>query len=115
MSCVGINLLSKTLVVCEIVVIQNGPSTHVICHRCDKLCSKAMLRELWRKSCSCWRYLQLADPAKIGKETTNLQSLTKKVAHICAHSGKAVNKKVINEFLRNQLVFEESLSFLQEK
>jgi hypothetical protein len=32
-----------------------------------------------------------ADPAKIGKETTNLQSLTTKVAHICAHSGKAVN------------------------
>jgi hypothetical protein len=29
-SCVGINLLAKTLVVCEIIVIQNGPSTHVI-------------------------------------------------------------------------------------
>jgi hypothetical protein len=50
-----------------------------------------MLRELWRKSCGCWRYLQLANPAKIGKETTNLQSLTKKVTRICAHSGNAVN------------------------
>jgi hypothetical protein len=50
-----------------------------------------ILRELWRKSCGCWRYLQLADPAKIGGETTNLQSLTKKVARICTHSGKAVN------------------------
>jgi hypothetical protein len=49
-----------------------------------------MLRELWRKSYSCWHYLQLADPAKIGKETTILQSLTKKVAHICTHCGKAV-------------------------
>jgi hypothetical protein len=29
-SCVGINLLAKTLVVCEIIVIQNGPSTHII-------------------------------------------------------------------------------------
>jgi hypothetical protein len=47
-------------------------------HQCDELCSTAMLRELWRKSCNCWRYLQLADPAKIGKETTNLQSLTKR-------------------------------------
>ncbi len=28
-SCVGINLLAKTLVVCEIIVIQNVPSTHV--------------------------------------------------------------------------------------
>jgi hypothetical protein len=43
-----------------------------------------------RKSCGCWLYLQLADTAKIGKETTKLQSLTKKVVHICAHSGKAV-------------------------
>jgi hypothetical protein len=50
-----------------------------------------MLRELWRKSCGYWCYLQLADPAKIGKETTNLQSLTKKLARICAHSGKVVN------------------------
>jgi hypothetical protein len=49
-----------------------------------------MLRELWRKSCGCWHYLQLADAAKIGKETTNLRSLTKKVDRICAHSGKAV-------------------------
>jgi hypothetical protein len=40
------------------------------------------------KSCGCWRYLQLADPAKIGGETTHLRSLTKKVAH-CAHSCKA--------------------------
>jgi hypothetical protein len=32
-------------------------------------------------------YLQLADPAKIGKESTNLQSLIKKVARIYAHSG----------------------------
>jgi hypothetical protein len=46
-----------------------------------------MLRELWRGSCSCWHYLQLADPAKIGKETMNLQSPTKKVARICTHSG----------------------------
>jgi hypothetical protein len=52
-----------------------------------------MLRELWRKSCGCWHYLQLADPAKIGKETTNLQSLTKKVARICTHSGKAVKEQ----------------------
>jgi hypothetical protein len=51
-----------------------------------------MLREPWRKSCGSLRYLQQADPAKIGKETTNLQSLTKKVVHVCAHSGKAVNK-----------------------
>ncbi len=51
-----------------------------------------MLRELWRKSCGCWPYLQLADPAKIGEETTNLQSLTRKVARICTHSGKAVKK-----------------------
>jgi hypothetical protein len=51
-----------------------------------------MLRELWRKSCGSWRYLQLADLAKIGEETMNLQSLTKKVARICAHSGKAVNE-----------------------
>jgi hypothetical protein len=29
-SCVGINVLAKMLVVCEIIVIQNGPSTHVI-------------------------------------------------------------------------------------
>jgi hypothetical protein len=29
-SCVGINLLAKTLVVREIIVIQNGHSTHVI-------------------------------------------------------------------------------------
>jgi hypothetical protein len=53
-----------------------------------------MLRELWRKSCGCWRYLQLADPAIIGGETMNLQSLTKKVVHICAHSGKAVNDTI---------------------
>jgi hypothetical protein len=39
-----------------------------------------------------WRYLQLADLAKIGEETMNLQSLTKKVARICSHSGKAVNE-----------------------
>jgi hypothetical protein len=54
-----------------------------------------MPRELWRTSCSCWRYLQLADPSKIGKETTNLRSLKKKVACICAHSGKAVKDKMI--------------------
>jgi hypothetical protein len=29
-SCVGINLLAKMLVVCEIIVIKNGPSTHII-------------------------------------------------------------------------------------
>jgi hypothetical protein len=29
-SCVGINLIAKMLVICEIIVIQNGPSTHVI-------------------------------------------------------------------------------------
>ncbi len=29
-SCVRINLLAKTLIVCKILVIQNGPSTHVI-------------------------------------------------------------------------------------
>ncbi len=29
-SCVGIDLLAKMLVVCKIIVIQNGPSTHVI-------------------------------------------------------------------------------------
>jgi hypothetical protein len=29
-SCVGINLLAKTLVVCNIIVIQNRPSTHII-------------------------------------------------------------------------------------
>ncbi len=29
-SCVGINLLAKMLVVCEIIVIQNGPCTHII-------------------------------------------------------------------------------------
>jgi hypothetical protein len=29
-SCVGINLLAKMLVVCKIIVIQNGSSTHVI-------------------------------------------------------------------------------------
>ena len=29
-SCVGINLLAKMLVVREIIVIQNGPSTHII-------------------------------------------------------------------------------------
>jgi hypothetical protein len=50
-----------------------------------------MLRELWRKSCGWWCYLQLADPAKIGKETTILRSLTKKVARICAHGGNPVN------------------------
>ncbi len=54
-------------------------------HQCDKLHSKMWLRELWRKSCSFRRYLQLAELAKIGKETTNLRSLTKKVAHICTH------------------------------
>jgi hypothetical protein len=43
--------------------------------------------DLWRKSCGCWGYLQLAVMAKIGKETTNLQSPPKKVVHICAHSG----------------------------
>jgi hypothetical protein len=56
-----------------------------------------MLRELWRKSCDCWRYLQLADPAKIGEETTNLRSLTKKVARVCAHSGIHVK---LNEHLK---------------
>jgi hypothetical protein len=29
-SCVGIDVLAKTLVVRKIIVIQNGPSTHVI-------------------------------------------------------------------------------------
>ncbi len=29
-SCVGINLLAEMLVVCKIIVIQHGPSTHVI-------------------------------------------------------------------------------------
>jgi hypothetical protein len=29
-SCVGINLLAKTLVVCKIIVIQNRPSIHII-------------------------------------------------------------------------------------
>ncbi len=29
-SCVGINLLAKTLVVCKIIVIKNRTSTHVI-------------------------------------------------------------------------------------
>jgi hypothetical protein len=29
-SCVGINLLAKMLVVRKIIIIQNGPSTHVI-------------------------------------------------------------------------------------
>ncbi len=77
-SCVGINLLAKMLVVHKIIVIQNGPST--------------MLRELWRKSWGCWRYLQLADLAKFGGETTNLWSLTKKVVHVCSHSGKAVKE-----------------------
>jgi hypothetical protein len=55
-----------------------------------------MLRGLWRKSWGCWRYLQLADLAKIGKETTNLRSLTKKVACICTHSGKAVNNRKLD-------------------
>ncbi len=50
---------------------------------------KVILRELWRKSWGYWRYLQLADPAKISKETTILRSLTKMVARIWAHSGKA--------------------------
>ncbi len=98
MSCVGINLLAKMLVVCEIIVIQNEPSTHAI--DATSFVQKAMLRELWRKSCGCWRYLQLADPAKIGKETTNLQSLTKQVAHICAHSGKAVKNRCAVSFQR---------------
>jgi hypothetical protein len=60
---------------------------------------KTMLRELWRKSYGCWHYLQLADLAKIGKETTNLHSLTKKVACICAHSGKAVKDLITNPTL----------------
>jgi hypothetical protein len=60
-------------------------------HCCDELRSKALLKELQRKSCCCGGYLKLADLAKIGGETTILQSLKKKVAHICAHSGKAVN------------------------
>ncbi len=77
------------LVIREIIVIENGPSTHVI--DATRLHSKVMLRELCRKSCGSWHYLQLADPAKIGKETTNLCSLTKKVARICAHSGIPVN------------------------
>jgi hypothetical protein len=50
-----------------------------------------MVRELWRKSCCCWCYLQLADPAKIGKEATNLQSLTKMLARICFTSGIPVH------------------------
>jgi hypothetical protein len=60
-----------------------------------------MLRELWRKSFGSWRYLQLADPAKIGKETANLQSLTKKVVRICAHSGKAVKDLIHQIWLEN--------------
>jgi hypothetical protein len=56
------------------------------CHQCNELCSKELLRELGRKSCGCQHYLQLAEPAKIGKETMNLQSLKKKVAHVCTHS-----------------------------
>ncbi len=74
-SCVGINLLAKMLVVCKIINIKR---TLYSCHQCNKLHSKVMLRELWRKSCGCWRYLQQADPANIGKETMNLRSLTKK-------------------------------------
>ncbi len=52
-----------------------------------------MVRELWRKSGGCRGYLKLADLAEIGEETTILQSLKKKVAHTCAHSGKAVKKE----------------------
>ena len=57
------------------------------------------MRKLWRKSCGCWCYLQLADPAKIGEEIRNLQSLPKKVAHsICTHSGEAVKLKLGTDF-----------------
>ncbi len=56
----------------------NTKRTLYSCHWCNKLCSKTMLRELWRKSCGGWHYLQLADSAKIGKETMKLQSLTKR-------------------------------------
>jgi hypothetical protein len=37
------------LVVREIIVIQNGPSTHVI--DATSFVKKTVLRELWRKSC----------------------------------------------------------------
>jgi hypothetical protein len=47
-------------------------------HQCNELCSKALHKELWRKSCGCWRYLQLAEPAKIGKESTNLLRLKRR-------------------------------------
>jgi hypothetical protein len=66
-----------------------------------------MPRELWRKSCGCWCYLQLADPAKIVGKNTNLQSLTKKVVRICTHSGKAVNEKIID----GGGVFDDTLPF----
>jgi hypothetical protein len=45
----------------------NSKWTLYSCHCCIKLCSKALLRELEKKSCCCWRYLQLAEPAKIGE------------------------------------------------
>ncbi len=43
-SCVGINLLAKMLVVCEIIVIQNRPSTHVI----D---ATSFVQKQWWESC----------------------------------------------------------------
>jgi hypothetical protein len=88
-SCVGINLLAKNSSCLQDCI--NTKQTLFSHHPCDKLCSKVMLRELWRKSCGCWHYLQLADPAIIGTETTNLRSLTKKVARTCVHIGIPVN------------------------
>ncbi len=69
----------------------NTKQTLYSSHWCNKLCSKVWLRELWRKSCGFRHYLQLAESAKIDKDTTNLWSLTKKVAHICTDSGIPVN------------------------
>jgi hypothetical protein len=74
------------------------------CHQCNKLCSKAWLRELWMMSCGFWCYLQLAKLAEIGEETTNLRSLTTKVAHICTHSGSPVKSDLL--FLMAKLCME---------
>jgi hypothetical protein len=57
------------------------------------------LRQLWRKRFGFQHYLQLAELAKIGKETTNLQSLKKKVAHICPHNGIPVKSDVLRILL----------------
>jgi hypothetical protein len=49
---------------------QNGASSHVVV--ATSVGDRRVWKELLRRSCCCWRYLQLAKPAKIGEETTIL-------------------------------------------